>query len=140
MDLIVLDTNVVVSALRSRRGASHRILELLAQDPPFRICLSVPLVFEYESILFRDFGNSDARIKPILDYMCSVAELQEIHFLWRPFLRDPGDEMVLEVAVGAGVRSIVTHNVKDFDGVESKFGIQVERPGEFLTRLAEEEK
>ncbi len=61
-------------------------------------------------------------VEPVLDYLCQVADLREIYFLWRPFLRDPGDEMVLEVTVGAQASRIVTHNVWDFQGVEAKFG------------------
>jgi predicted nucleic acid-binding protein len=98
------------------------------------------LVLEYEAILGRHFGAEDTRIDPVINYLCSVADLQEIHFLWRPFLRDPGDEMVLEVAVGGEARAIVTQNVRDFAEVESKFGIRVMRPGEYLTLLREEEK
>lgn len=67
---------------------------MVATEAPFRLCLSVPLVLEYEAALRRSFGNTDERIEPVLDYLCSVSELTEIYFLWRPFLRDPGDEMV----------------------------------------------
>lgn len=83
----------------------------------------------------RALGAGDPRIDPVLDYLCAVSELTEIYFLWRPALRDPGDEMVLEVAVGPGAKTIVTHRVRDFVGVESRFGIRVLRPGEFLTEL-----
>ena len=72
-----------------------------------------------------------------MDYLCQVADLREIFFLWRPFLRDPGDEMVLEVAVSAKASLIVTHNVRDFEGVEARFGIRVVTPGEFLMEVRE---
>jgi predicted nucleic acid-binding protein len=64
-----------------------------------------------------------------------VASRQEIYFLWRPFLKDPGDGMVLEVAVGARVERIVSHNVADFRGVEEQFGIRVATPGEFMKEM-----
>jgi putative PIN family toxin of toxin-antitoxin system len=132
MNRIVVDTNVVVAGLRSRRGASFRLLQQLAETSELTICLSVPLVLEYESALRRTLGEDDDRIDPILDYLCLIGEHQAIYFLWRPFLRDPGDEMVLEVAVGARAKAIVTHNVRDFVGVEDRFGIQVISPGAFL--------
>ena len=132
---VVLDTNVLVAALKSRNGASFQLLRMVGPGAPFRPSLSVPLVLEYEMALRRAVGAEDARIEPVLDYLCQVADLREIYFLWRPFLRDPGDEMVLEVAVGAQPSRIVTHNVRDFEGVEEKFGIRVVTPGEFLTEV-----
>jgi putative PIN family toxin of toxin-antitoxin system len=134
---VVLDTNVLVAALRSRNGASFQLLRLVAPAAPFQPSLSVPLVLEYEMALRRVLGAKDERIEAVLDYLCQVADLREIYFLWRPFLRDPGDEMVLEVAVGAQASRIVTHNVRDFEGVEAKFGIRIVTPGEFLKEVRE---
>ena len=134
---VVLDTNVLVAAPKSRNGASFQLLGLLGPDAPFQLSLSVPLVLEYEMALRRTLGSEDKRIEPVLDYLCQVADLREIYFLWRPFLRDPGDEMVLEVAVGAQSSRIVTHNVRDFEGVEAKFGIRIVTPGEFLMEVRE---
>lgn len=133
----VLDTNVLVAGLRSRNGASFQLLRMLGPEAPFQPSISVPLVLEYEMALRRTLGSKDERIDPVLDYLCQVGDLREIYFLWRPFLRDPGDEMVLEVAVGAQADRIATHNVKDFEGVEAKFGIRVVTPGEFLTETRE---
>jgi putative PIN family toxin of toxin-antitoxin system len=135
---VVLDTNVLVAALKSRNGASFQILRLVGPEAPFQPSLSVPLVLEYETALRRMLGGEDERIDAVLDYLCQVADLREIYFLWRPFLRDPGDEMVLEVAVGAQASRIVTHNVRDFEGVEARFGIRVVTPGEFLMEVREE--
>src|SRR5436189_394416 len=95
---IVLDTNVIVSALRSRRGASHRLLLLLDQEE-FEINLSVPLILEYESAAMRLVDTTALTrrdIEDVLDYLCHVANLREIFFLWRPVLKDPSDDMVLE--------------------------------------------
>jgi len=83
------------------------------------------------------FGAEDERIDPVLDYLCQVSDLREIFFLWRPLLRDPGDEMVLEVAVSAQASVIVTHNVRDFDGVETRFGIRVLTRGDSLMEVRE---
>ena len=135
MKLTVLDTNVLVAAARSREGASFLLLEELGLQPRFRICVSVPLVLEYEMALKRTSGLDASAAEQIVDYLCEVGDRREIYFLWRPFLRDPKDEMVLEVAVEARAEAIVTHNVRDLAGVEERFGIRVLRPGEFLLDL-----
>jgi putative PIN family toxin of toxin-antitoxin system len=133
---IVIDTSVFISALRSRRGASYRLLVLVG-GPGFEIALSVPLVVEYEDAAKRmpeATGLAPEEVDDVIDYLCSVAHLQEIHFLWRPVLRDARDDHVLELAVEAGCKIIVTHNVKDFAGTKD-FGVEVVTPGEFLRRI-----
>lgn len=132
---IVLDTNVLVAALRSRNGASFALIQQVGANAPFQLCVSVPLVLEYESVLKRRTNLNEAEVRTVVDYFCSVADLREIHFLWRPFLRDPADEMVLEVAVEAEANVIVTHNIRDFENVEATFGIQVLKPSKFLIKL-----
>jgi putative PIN family toxin of toxin-antitoxin system len=107
---IVLDTNVLVSGLRSSRGASFQILRLVGSGS-FELAVSVPLVLEYEDALSRlvkDRIMSGSDTGVVIDYLCSVAHKQKVFFLWRPFLRDPGDDMVLELAVAAACRYIVT--------------------------------
>jgi len=133
---IVIDTNVIVSALRSSRGLSHQML-LMAGGPEFQPALSVPLVLEYEDAAKRITSEtplSTEDVDDILDYLCSVSHLQEIHFLWRPFLKDPKDDHVLELAVEAGCETIVTHNVRDFAGSE-QFGVAVLTPAQYLRRI-----
>jgi putative PIN family toxin of toxin-antitoxin system len=135
---VVLDTNVIISGLRSRRGASFRVLELLG-DSRFRVHLSVPLVLEYESVAKRpetEIPFSPGEIDAFLDSLCAVGRRHPIFFLWRPYLRDPGDEFVLEVAVAGGCRYIVTHNLRDFAGVED-FGVSAITPKEFLRLIGE---
>lgn len=132
-----MDTNVIVSGIRSREGASFRLLRELADDPRFRISISVPLVMEYEMALKRASGLGTLDAEQLVDYLCEVGDKREIYFLWRPYLRDPKDEMVLEVAVEARAEALVTHNVRDFEGVEERFGIRILRPGAFLLELEE---
>jgi putative PIN family toxin of toxin-antitoxin system len=132
---VVLDTNVLVAGLRSRRGASARVLEMVGSGR-FTINLSVPLVLEYEAVLTRPEAGvplSHQAIADVLDYHCAVARHHQIFYLWRPFLRDPKDDMVLELAVNANCQFIVTFNERDFAGVE-QFGIRALSPGDFLKR------
>jgi putative PIN family toxin of toxin-antitoxin system len=137
---VVLDTNVVVSALISDQGASFRILELIGPNSPFRPVISVPLLLEYEMVLKRMKKLRAGDIDRVLDYLCVIGDLREIYYLWRPFLRDPKDEMVLEVAVSGSAEVIVTHNASDFVGVKDQFGIDIVSPGGFLLRLRREGK
>jgi len=137
---IVLDTNVIISAMRSNRGTSFEILRLVGTDAGFEINLSVPLVIEYESVAKRATEGLDMRAKDvdnIISYLCEVANQHKIHYLWRPVLPDPKDDMVLEIAVAGQCEYIVTHNVKDFRGVE-QFGIKIATPQMFLLMLGEE--
>lgn len=132
----MLDSNVVVSALRSRQGASNRVLSLVGSGR-FVHAVSVALAFEYEAAVLRpESGVALARplIDDVLDYVFSTADRQRIYFLWRPVLPDPSDDLVLEVAVHAGCTMIVTFNARDFRGAE-RFGIRVVTPGAFLRLL-----
>lgn len=135
---IVLDSNVLVAASRSRRGASAKLLTLVGSGK-FEICVSVPLVLEYEDAVMRQMEVRSPERQAwddILDYICKVARRQEVFYLWRPLLRDPKDEMVLELAVAAGCAAIVTYNGRDFAGTEA-FGVMVRTPKEFLTEIGE---
>lgn len=130
---IVLDTNVLVSALKSSRGASYRLLSLV-EHGLFTLHVSTPLVTEYEAVLKR--GNivlSAEEIDDIIDFICSRAERHKIFYLWRPALKDPGDDFVLELAVKANA-TIVTWNVADFKHA-ARFGVAVITPREFLESL-----
>jgi len=135
---VVLDTNVVVSALRSKQGASYKLLSLVGVSDRFQINLSVPLVFEYEDVLKRQsdaLGLAHQDIDDVLNYLCAVANRRRIFFLWRTFLHDPKDEFVLELAVEAGCDVIITYNQRDFSGIE-RFGLRSLTPRQFL-RLIE---
>jgi len=135
---IVLDTSVLIAGLKSRKGASFQLLKLVGRRL-FETCVSVPLVLEYESAakrMSRSAGLRPADIDDILDYLCRVSDHRRIHFLWRPMLRDPNDDMVLELAVESECDFIVTHNIRDFEGAD-RFGIRVEAPRAFLRRIGE---
>jgi putative PIN family toxin of toxin-antitoxin system len=138
---VVLDTSVIVSAVRSRQGASFALVSSVP-NPAFQICLSVAVYTEWQSVLSRPEHlppGADADMAlGFVRYLTSVAHLQDIHFLWRPFLRDPEDDMVLECAVAAGCQYIVTHNVKDFRRTE-QLGVQAVTPAEFLRILKEKQ-
>jgi len=133
-----MDTNVLVTALRSRKGASFRLLSLI-DSGRFELVLSVPLVLEYEAIAkgqLRATGQSASDVDAIIDYLCRVAVHQKIYYLWRPYLRDPKDDMVLELAVGSNAKFIVTHNTKDFGGTQ-QFAVRVVTPRVFLSEIGE---
>ena len=133
---VVLDTNVLVAGLRSRRGSAFRLLSLVGMGQ-FDIHLSVPLVFEYEDVLLRELPRlqvTKEAVEALIDFHCAVATHHPIFFLWRPFLRDPKDDMILELAVKAGCEFIVTYNTRDFAGVE-QFGIRTIEPGAFLQHI-----
>lgn len=133
---IVIDTNVIIAGLRSRNGSAFRLLELVGSGQ-FNIHLSVPLVLEYEDVLLRQLPNltiDASDIQNFIDFHCAVASHHQIFFLWRPYLRDPKDDMVLELAVKAECDSVVTYNTRDFVGIE-QFGINAITPAEFLDSI-----
>jgi len=135
---IVADTNVFVTALRSQFGASYKFLSLIDKDV-YELNLSVPLALEYEAVAKRmidEIALSETEIDDILDFVISNSNHWQIHYLWRPRLKDPGDDMVLELAVTASCNYIITYNVKDFKGIE-KFGIKAITPKEFLELVGE---
>ncbi len=135
---IILDTNVLFSALRSQLGASFRLLSLI-EDSRFQINLSVALVLEYEDVLKRPAMNLQSthqEVDDVLDFLCQNANLREIFYLWRPTLRDPKDDFVLELAVESNCDYIVTFNIKDFAKAEN-FGIKAIKPSDFLRIIGE---
>lgn len=135
---IVIDTNVLISALRSRRGASYKLLTLI-DTGKFEVNISVPLVLEYEQIArnhISELSVTKEGIGDILDYMCKVSNQRKVFYLWRPVLKDPKDDMILELAVTAGCHFIVTYNKRDFEGTQ-RFGLRVVTPKEFLEIIGE---
>jgi putative PIN family toxin of toxin-antitoxin system len=136
MRRIVLDTNVLVSALRSRRGRSNKLLSLVGSET-FDLVISVPLILEYEDAALRQIDAlvyTLDEVREIIDFLCWAGEATPIYYLWRPFLPDPKDDLVLEAAVAGRCDTIVTFNQRDFKGVD-KFGLQVRTPRAFLEEL-----
>jgi len=130
---VVIDTNVLIAALRSNQGASYKLLISLA-DKLYTPNISVPLFIEYESVAKRTgllSGLNEEDINSILDYFLSESSIRKIFYLWRPFLKDPNDDLVLEVAVESKSQYIITFNKRDFKGC-NKFGIEVVTPQEFF--------
>jgi putative PIN family toxin of toxin-antitoxin system len=135
---VVIDTNVLIAAQRSQRGASSKLMSLVGTGR-FDIHISVPLVLEYEEVLLRQrvqFGLTPADVADIVDALCALATPHEIYFLWRPYLHDRKDELILELAVAAHCDYIITYNKRDFSGVET-FGIRVIDPRTFLQEIGE---
>jgi putative PIN family toxin of toxin-antitoxin system len=135
----VLDTSVILAALRSRRGASNRLLELVALErvrPP----VSTALFLEYEDVLKRPenrlaTGMSEAEVEGFLAAFASAAEGVDVNFRWRPQLKDPTDELVLEAAVNGQAGALVTHNLRDFQSAVRTFNLRVMLPRELLKEL-----
>jgi hypothetical protein len=104
-------------------------------SPHFQICLSVSLYIEWQDVLTRPEhlppGQTAADALRFLRFLASQTRLQDIFFLWRPFLPDADDDMVVELAFAAGCRYIVTHNTRDFRGCE-QLGAEAITPRDFL--------
>lgn len=136
---VVLDTDVVVAGMRSPSGASSALLAH-ALDARLVICANVALMLEYEAVCMRSdhrvaAGLTKEEVGVLLDAVAALAEPVETRFLWRPQLRDPGDEMVLEAAVNGRARAIVTFNARDFGDAPARFGVEPLLPREALARL-----
>ena len=135
---IVIDTNVIVSALKSRNGYSFKLLSII-DDKRFQFSISVPLILEYEDAIKREkskIGLNNEDIGDILDYICYAGQKRTIYYLWRPYLSDLKDDMVLELAVESESEIIITFNKFDFRGVD-KFGIKLLTPKEFFRLIGE---
>jgi putative PIN family toxin of toxin-antitoxin system len=134
----VLDTNVLVAAFRSKRGASYQLVRSIGLAD-WRLNVSVALALEYEDVLKRkDMLQQDiteAEVDAFLDYVFKTANLVPFVLRQRPSLRDPDDERILEVAVQCRAM-IITHNRRDFVGAE-RLGVAVRTPAEFLKMLRE---
>ena len=138
MPEIIIDTCVLVSALKSQLGASYKILSLL-QSGKFTIHHSTALVLEYEDVLKRPQMNlslTTQEIDKLLDILCLVGEKHKLFYSWRPLLKDEKDDFIGELAINAGVDAVVMHNIKDFQNI-TKFGIKVLTPQEFLRLIGE---
>jgi predicted nucleic acid-binding protein len=123
----------LLAGLRSSRGQAFRLLHLVGTGR-FGINLSVPLVIEYGSVLLRELPNLPVPrsvVEDIMNFHCAVANRHQIFFLWRSFLRDHQDDMVLELAVKAGCDAIVAYNQRDFAASKRPFRLEWLRPANF---------
>lgn len=135
-DSAVIDTCVLLAGLLSPTGASYRLLSLLGTGA-YRPVVTVPLLLEYESVASRHLtraGLTEGDLGDFLDYLCSVAILQRVHYLWRPHLRDAQDDHVLEAALSGQARTIVTFNLRDFREAP-ELGVEPLRPRDYLHLL-----
>ncbi len=136
----VLDTNIIVAGLRSPTGASAALIDR-ALCRTFTLLLSVALALEYEAVCCTPAqriasGLDEAEVGSIVSALCAVAEPVVARFLWRPQLRDPADEMVLEAAVNGNADALVTFNQRDFGDAPGRFGIALLSPQEALRRIS----
>lgn len=141
MRRVVLDTSVLVTALRSTRSASHVRLRAVA-DRRLVVIATPPLFLPYEDVLKRPEPIAATRlsldtVEVLLAELAALVEPVDVHFSWRPQLRDPGDELVLEAAVNGWADVLVTYNVKDFAAAAPRFGLAVVRPAELLRRMVD---
>jgi putative PIN family toxin of toxin-antitoxin system len=134
-----MDTDAVVAAMRSPVGASAALIRAVRQRQA-TLLLSVPLALEYEAVCRRSehrekSGLSGQQVEIILDAIIAMGEPVPTHFLWRPQLRDPNDEMVLEAAVNGRADALVTFNVRDYGTAAAQFGVEVLLPREAIARI-----
>ena len=134
--LIVIDTNVILSAFQSSKGKSFELISKIGEGV-FDFAVSVPLVLEYEAILKNHLDRdifTDSDIDDFIDYICAVGVRTKIFYLWRPYLKDPFDDHILEVAIQSNAQAVVTFNKKDFREAEN-LGVRILTPKEFLEEL-----
>ena len=138
---IVLDTNIFVCALFSNNGASFKLLTRLLELAENNIRVnnvSVATILELENVIFRQKNRgkylylSDNDLNAFIDDIVFISNKVKINFLWRPFLKDNGDDKILEAAFNSSAKYIVTHNVKDFTNVEQYFNIKIMTPAQYL--------
>ena len=134
-----MDTDTVVAAMRSPGGASAAMIRAVRRKHA-TLLLSVPLAIEYEAVCRRSehreaSGLSGQQVEIFLDAIIAMGEPVPTHFLWRPQLRDPNDEMVLEVAVNGRADALVTFNVRDYGTAPAQFGVAVLLPREAIARI-----
>lgn len=133
----LLDTNVLISALRSRQGASHALVRRVLQGK-LAITMHHKLLTEYQDVLSRpetlkSLVFSWEEIEAILAFIVAEAHEVNVNYLWRPNLKDEGDNFVMELAVAASPCILVTHNTKDFIAGELSFrNVWIKTPQQVL--------
>jgi len=136
---LVLDTATMVAAIRGNAGASNRLL-VAGLERRLTMLVSTPLLIEYEAVMTRAehleaSGLTAEEVGAVLDAVAATAEPARLAFLWRPAVRNPDDDMVLETAANSQAAAIVTFNKRDFANVAERFGVEVWSPREAVQRL-----
>jgi predicted nucleic acid-binding protein len=136
---LVLDTSVLVAAIRSDAGASRRLL-VGAFERRYTLLMTTSLLIEYEAVMTRAAhltasGLNEVDVGALLDALAGIGEPVRLSFLWRPQLSDPDDDMVLEAAVNGSADAIATFNIRDFEGPSAQFGIMILKPGQAAQKL-----
>jgi len=139
MRRVVLDTSVVVAGLRTRSGAGNAVLRLVARRQIVPLA-TPPLFLEYEEVLKRPehrlvHGLPLESIEQFLEELAALVEPVEVHFLWRPQLRDSKDEMVLEAAINGRADALITYNMADFELAGKRFDVPILRPSDLLKKV-----
>ncbi|MBD2326719.1 putative toxin-antitoxin system toxin component, PIN family [Alkalinema sp. FACHB-956] len=134
--MYVFDCNVWIAALRSRQGASFVILQAVQRRLIFG-AVSAALFLEYLDVVGREanreaFWASDVEVDTVMEILADRLIAVPIYFQWRPQLRDPNDEMVLECAINVNARGIVTFNQRDFLPAATQFGIELIQPRDLV--------
>ncbi len=135
---IVVDTNVLIAGLRSKRGASYRFLTLLNNDR-WQLNISTALIFEYEEVLKRNRDQLNLTLQAIdtlLNGICAISNHRDIFYLWRPLAKDPNDDFLIDLAIKSQASFLITYNQKDLQQA-TQFGIQVITPKAFLQLIGE---
>ena len=135
-----MDTDAIVAAMRCPSGASAEIIRK-ARRGKAALLLSVPLAMEYEAVCLRPehqlaAGLGEQKVCIFVDAVIAIAEPVKIHYLWRPQLRDPSDEMVLETALNGRANLLITFNVRDYGTAPARFGIAVMTQREAVERIS----
>jgi putative PIN family toxin of toxin-antitoxin system len=136
---LIIDTNVLISGLRSNQGASYQLLTRL-KDDRWQTNISVPLILEYETLLYREatvLQISSSTIDRILNDICAISNHHEIFYIWRPAVKDPNDDFLVDLAVKAQADYIITYNQKDLLSSATQFGFSIITPKDFLQLIGE---
>ncbi|MGB9028481.1 MAG: putative toxin-antitoxin system toxin component, PIN family [Acidobacteriaceae bacterium] len=140
---IVVDTSVLISALRSGAGASAEILRLVLRGE-LTILMNYNLACEYRDVALRaehlrGSGRSQAQTSLILDAMEAIAEPVYVAFRYRPLSPDVNDDLVMELAINGNADAIVTNNTKHFRDAAERFSLAVLIPAELLSKFRRKE-
>ena len=139
MPRVVLDTSVIATALRSQTGAGFVLLRAV-QHRRLTLLATPTLFLEYEDVLKREeqrqvSGLTLEDVDELLRELAGILEPVDVHMRWRPQLRDPDDEMVLEAAINGRAEALVTYNIRDFSDAAPRFGLRLLRPADLLKEL-----